>query len=165
MAVFDQPHSKERLFCLFVFVVVILFLFKWNLLYFSLCPLPFVCSLAIGEEGLTLTFSFLPLRCLYRWIRPPLSLLLFRLDSLSSLSLSLYMTDASVPLLYWWTLTHSSMPMSFLHWGALEPAGSVEKKRRMTSPSLLPSLLPVQPRRLLVFFALRVPSLTHGQPG
>lgn len=50
-----HPHSKKMCFLMF----------RWNLLYFSLCPLPLVLSLANTEKSLVLSSLHPPLRYLY----------------------------------------------------------------------------------------------------
>lgn len=56
---------------------------------FQLVPLPLVLSLAISERSLVLAFLHVPFRYLYILVRPSLSLLFSRLNSHSTLSLSL----------------------------------------------------------------------------
>jgi len=61
--------------------------FRWNFLCLSLCPLPLVLSLDTTEKSLAPSSRHPPLRYLYTFRRSPLSLLFFRLNKLSCLSL------------------------------------------------------------------------------
>jgi len=64
-------------------------IFKWDFLYFSLCPLPLVFSLGTSEKSLALPL-LPPIGYLYTLIRSPLRLFLTMLSNPSSLSLSSY---------------------------------------------------------------------------
>jgi len=46
-------------------------MFKWNILYFSLCPLPLVLPLDITEKSLVWSSLPFPTRCFYMLIRFP----------------------------------------------------------------------------------------------
>ena len=104
---FNYPHSTK-----------VFSYFKWNFLYFNLCLLPFLLSLNTTEKSLAPS-SLLPEQVFIHMDKIPPIHFCFWLNSLSSLSLSLY-DGCSNPLIIFIALqwTFSSMPMSLLYWGA-----------------------------------------------
>uniref|UniRef100_A0A8C3JB82 Symplekin n=1 Tax=Calidris pygmaea TaxID=425635 RepID=A0A8C3JB82_9CHAR len=127
---------------------------EWNFPWSSLCPLPLVLSLGTTEKSPAPSSFNPPFRSLSAFRRSPLSLLLSRLKSPSSLSLS-SSGRCSNPLIIFdalrWTLSSSSL--SLLNWGAQNWSQcsngglpSAEQRGRMTSLHLLATLCPTQPR-------------------
>lgn len=101
-----------------------------------MCPLPLLLSLGITQKSLALSCLFPPVRCLCTLIRFPLSLLFSGLKSPGSLSFSSYDKYFKC-----------SVVFVALHW--------THFSRRITSLSLLVTLVRIQPRVLMAAFARR----------
>lgn len=90
--------------------------FKWNFQYFCLCSWPLVFSPGITKKNLTLSSLHLPIRYfLYSFIdQVPPSLLFYRLNSSSSLSLFSHSRCSNPSIIYVaHCRTHSSISLLF----------------------------------------------------
>lgn len=90
---------------------------KWNFLFFSWCPLPFVLSLGTTEKPEFVFLTPLPISSLYTWIRSIINLLFSRLKGPHSHSLFLYERCSNPLTIFralWWT--YSNMSTSILYW-------------------------------------------------
>jgi len=105
IALADNTHSKE-VFCVF----------KWNFLYFTLCPQPPVFSQDVTEKR-SAPYSFLSHQVFTHGDKISLSLLFSRLDGHSCLTLSSYVR-CCCPVMFLaalcWTCCRKSV--SFLYW-------------------------------------------------
>lgn len=89
-------------------------MFRWNLLYFTLCPLPLVLSMSTPEKSLS---SFQPLFWyLQVSVGCPLSLLFSRMKTPSSFSLSPIVEMFQSLHLHCHVLLSSSICMPLLYW-------------------------------------------------
>lgn len=94
-------------------------MFKWNLLYFSLCPLAFILSLGTTEKSLGTSGLLQSIRYLWTLVRSMLSLCYSRLNNLSFLSLTFYVRCSSPYIFVTFRWVCTSTPMSVLYRGAV----------------------------------------------